>query len=105
MKNRKSILEDVLQLLRKLADDWEYGGEIAEGTYLLADLGLASLDVVILANAVQERYGQIFPFPDFYAEIGQREPRDVTVGEWADFIFQNLNTETPQGLSTGDGSR
>jgi len=90
-KSRDEILVDVVMLLRRLADDWEYSDEITEDTYLLADMGLASLDVVIVANAMQEHYGQIFPFPEFYAEIGQREPPDVSVGEWVDFIYENLN--------------
>ena len=93
-KSRKEVLADVLQFLGRLADDWEYSDAITEDTYLLADMGLASLDVVILANAVQEHYGQVFPFPEFFAEIGQREFRDVSVGEWVDFIYANLDTVT-----------
>jgi len=93
-KSRKEVLVDVLQFLGGLADDWEYSGDITKDTYLLADMGLASLDVVILANAVQEYYGQVFPFPEFFAKIGQRELRDVSVGEWVDFIYKNLNTVT-----------
>jgi acyl carrier protein len=91
-KSRNEVLVDFVQFLGRLADDWEYGGDISEETYLLADMGLASLDVVILANAIQEHYGQPFPFPEFYAEIGQRPRRDVSVGEWVDFIHSNLNS-------------
>ena len=36
-KSREEILADVMLLLRRLADDWEYGGDITEDTYLLAD--------------------------------------------------------------------
>ena len=90
-KSRKEVLVDFVQFLGRLADDWEYSDEITEETYLLADMGLASLDVVILANAIQEHYGQPFPFTEFYAAIGQREHRDVSVGEWVDFVYRNLN--------------
>lgn len=90
--SRDQVLTEILEFLGKLADDWEYSDEITEETYLLADMGLASLDVVILANAIQEHYGQVFPFTEFYAEIGQRELRDVSVGEWVDFIFDNLDS-------------
>jgi acyl carrier protein len=92
-KSRDQVLTEILAFLGKLADDWEYSDEITEETYLLADMGLASLDVVILANALQEHYGQVFPFTEFYAEIGQRELRDVSVGEWVDFIFNNLDSD------------
>ena len=91
--SRQEVLVNFVEFLSRLADDWEYSGEITEETYLLADMGLASLDVVILANAVQEHYGKVFPFPEFFAEIGQGELRDVSVAEWVDFIYGHLYTE------------
>ena len=91
-KTRGEILADVLQLLRELADDWEYGSDITENTYLFADMGLESLDGVVLGTAVQEHYGQVLPFPEFFAEVGQRELRDISVGEWVDFVYRHLNS-------------
>ena len=91
IKNRKEILEDVLVALRQLAEDWEFDGAIGEETLLLTDIGLASLDLVVLANAAQQRYDQALPFPELFAELGQKETRDVSVGEWADFICEHLN--------------
>lgn len=90
-KTREEVMADVLQLLNQLADDWEYGGEITPQTYLFADMGLESLDVVVLATAIQEHYGRVMPFPEFFAEIGQREIRDISVGEWVDFVHRHLN--------------
>ena len=54
--SREQIMSDVLSLLRKLADDWEYTGEITPQTRFFADMGLGSLDVVVLGTAVQEHY-------------------------------------------------
>jgi acyl carrier protein len=90
-RSRSDILADVLQLLRELADDWEYSGAITRDTCLVADMGLESLDVVILGLAVQERYGQTMPVPELLAEIGQRDKRDISVGEWVDFIHEHVN--------------
>jgi acyl carrier protein len=90
-KTREEIMDDMLRLLRQLADDWEYTGEITPQTRLFTDMGLASLDVVVLGTAVQEHYGRILPFQEFYAEVGQRETRDIPVGEWVDFIYRHLN--------------
>ena len=90
-KSREEVLADVLLLLRGLADDWEYNGDITQDTCFLADMGLRSLDVVVLGIAVQERYKQVLPFPALFAEIGQRERRDASVGEWVDFIHTHLD--------------
>jgi acyl carrier protein len=88
--SREEVLADVVLLLRKVADDWEYSGEITPDTCLIADMGFESLAVVVLGAAVQEHYKQVLPFPKLFAEIGQRERRDVSVGEWADFIHEHL---------------
>lgn len=88
---REDILADILHLLRQLADDWEYSEEITEETRLFQDMGLESLDVVVLATAVQEHYKQVLPFPEFFARVGEREQRDIAVGEWVDFVYEHLD--------------
>jgi acyl carrier protein len=90
-RTREDIMEDILGLLQKLADDWEYTGKITPRTRFFADMNLASLDVVILGTAVQEHYGQILPFPEFFAELGQRGIPDIPISEWVDFIHAHLN--------------
>jgi len=89
--SRDQIMSDVLGLLRKLADDWEYTGEITPQTRFFADMGLGSLDVVVLGTAVQEHYKQVFPFAELFARVGQRAMPDIPVGEWVDFIHQHLD--------------
>ena len=100
-KSREEILADVMLLLRRLADDWEYSGDVTQDTYFFADMGLQSLDVVVLGTAVQENYGQVLPFPKLFAEIGQRELRDISVGEWVDFIYKHLNDVPSQNPEDG----
>jgi len=85
-----TVLADVLDLLRGVARDWEFDAPLTEHTRLFSDLNFESLDLVVLGAAVQERFGQRFPFPEFFAEIGQREDRDLTIGEWVTFIADHL---------------
>jgi acyl carrier protein len=83
-----AILADILDIMSTMADDWEYGEEIAESTFLFRELGFESLDLVVLGTSLQERYGRM-PFAEFLADIGQREIRDVTVGELVAFVHEN----------------
>ena len=55
-----------------------------------ADLGLESLEIVVLSTMVQQQYGKL-PFPQFFEEIGQRpvEERDLTVAELALFVCEH----------------
>lgn len=91
MKTRDEIMTEIVRLLKELADDWDYTGEITPETRLFADMGLASLDLVVLGMAVQESCGQTLPFPEFFAEVGQRDNPDIPIGEWVDFIHKHLD--------------
>lgn len=84
------VLKDILDLLGELKGDWEYTGEITPDTYFVADLGLESLEIVVLSTMIQQKHGRL-PFPQFFDEIGQRplEERDVTVAELATFVCEH----------------
>lgn len=84
------VLDDVLKLIDELSGDWEFEGEITPETRFLGDLGLESLDLVVLGTMIQHRYGQL-PFAEYYAEVGQRPvaERDVSVADLVSFIAAN----------------
>jgi acyl carrier protein len=93
------VLGDVLELIDELSGDWEFDGEITPETRFLADLGLESLDLVVLGTMIQHRYGQL-PFAEYYAEIGQRpvEERDVSVSELVAFICENRTPASTEAV-------
>jgi acyl carrier protein len=104
---RDQILAEVLELLNSVAQDWEFEGPVGAHTRLFADLAFESLELVILGAKIQERFNQVFPFPELFAEIGQRQVRDLTIGEWVAFIERHLNqpvgavavpTRAPEGV-------
>jgi acyl carrier protein len=80
----------MLEILNGVVQDWEFEGTVGADTRVFADLGFESLDLVILGSKIQEHYGRTFPYPAFFAEIGQRAVRDITIGEWVDFIDRSL---------------
>ncbi len=84
------VQHEVLAMVSELAEDWEYDGELTPETRFLADMGLESLDIVVIGTMIQHRYGRL-PFTEWLAEIGERpvEQRDVTVGELVAFICQH----------------
>jgi acyl carrier protein len=84
------ILSEVIDLMAQLAGDWEYSGELTPDTRLLMDMGLESLDLVVLGAELQKRYGML-PFTTFLAELGERPPqeRDVTVRELVEFVSRH----------------
>ena len=84
------VLASLLTLLDELKGDWEYTGEIAPETRFVSDLGLESLEIVVLATMIQQQYGRL-PFPEYFDDIGQRplDERDVTVAELVSFVCEH----------------
>jgi hypothetical protein len=90
---RDEILADVVGRLRALVPDWEDSDDITEMTYLLSDMNWQSINMIVLANDMQENYAQPFPFDELFESIRSKETQDITVGEWVDFIYKNLDHE------------
>jgi acyl carrier protein len=91
------VVQAILMLLEEARGDWEYIGEIGVDTRFVADLGLESLEIVILSTMVQQQFGKL-PFPQFFDAIGQRpvDQRDLTVAELAMFVCEHRQ---PQQLA------
>jgi acyl carrier protein len=61
-------------------------------TRFFADLGLASIDAVVLGERLQERFGRPLPFSELMAEIGRRTERDLSISELVTFLATNLSS-------------
>jgi acyl carrier protein len=92
MTGSYSEFEILANLARMLADfqGREYLGPIDRDTRFFADLGLASIDAVVLGEMLQDHFDRPLPFGELMAEIGRREDRDLTIGELTSFLVKNL---------------
>ena len=92
--NREEIQEYVIGLVSKLAEDWDYFGELTTETGIFSDLALESLDAVILGTTIQHHYQQSMPFARLLAEVGQKEVPDLSIAEIIDFVDNHFGTES-----------
>lgn len=67
----------------------EYLGAIGSETRFFGDLGLASIDAVVLGESLESHFGRPLPFAGLMAELGTRTDRDLTLGELAAYLDQN----------------
>src|ERR1700683_1838408 len=81
------VTQGILELLGEAQGDWEYTGESGPDTRFVADLGLESLEIVVLSTMIQQQYGRL-PFPEYFDEIGRApgEDRHVTVADLVNFV-------------------
>ena len=59
-------------------------------TRFFADLGLASIDAVVLGEAIQHHFGRPVPFDRLLAELGRRDQRDLAISELVAFLQRHL---------------
>ena len=83
------ILADVVRILANF-EGREYSGTIDRETRFFADLGLASIDAVVLGETLQEHYQRPLPFGELMADLGRREDRDLSIGELVSFLVRTL---------------
>jgi acyl carrier protein len=86
---KTEILDDIATILSDQLGV-QSSGSIDVETRFFADLGLASIDAVVLSEAIQNHYQRPLPFNVLMAEIGQRTERDISIGELVAFVSDHL---------------
>jgi acyl carrier protein len=86
---RARIYDDLGVLFRDFHGR-QYYGDLGPDTRFFADLGLASIDAVVLGESLESRYGCKLPFGELMGELGKRTDRDLRMGELVDFLQVHL---------------
>ena len=98
------ILAYVLGTVQGLCQDWDYADEVGPQSLLFTQLGMESLDAVVLCTAIQEHYRITMPFAELLAEIGQQQ-RDLSIAELAEFVGQHVGAAAGQPVELAPGLR
>lgn len=90
---KERILDDVVTILEGMSSGWEmqFEGSIGPETFLGANLGLKSVDLVRLVAAIQKHYHrQDLPFQELFFPDDPRV-EDLQVSDLVDFLHRHLN--------------
>jgi acyl carrier protein len=96
--SRQEILDYLLRTMQDLTQDWDYAEPVSAESRLFTEVGLESLDAVILGTAIQEHYQTPMPIAELLAEIGEQR-RDLTINELVDFVDTHLGAQVPEAVS------
>jgi acyl carrier protein len=91
-RTEASVLADLAALLAEF-HGVQYSGVIGPQTRFFADLGLASIDAVVLGETLERHYEHKLPFAELLADLGRRQERDLTMGELAAFLIHHLDEQ------------
>ena len=64
--------------------------EVGPETRIFADLGLASIDVVVLGERLEQFYGRRLPFGPFLAGLRAKGADDLAVGDLISFLREHV---------------
>lgn len=91
MSTREDTYTYVHGMIQNLMQDWDDAdAELGPDTLLFSELGLESLDAVVLGASIQEHYGVEMPFGQMYTELGEQE-KDLSLAELVDFVHSHLS--------------
>lgn len=93
--DRQEIQDYVLRIMQELCQDWDYSQPLSPKSLLFTELGLGSLDAVVLGTAIQEHYQTPMPFAELLSEIGEQQ-RDLSIEELVDFVQKYAGVASPE---------
>jgi acyl carrier protein len=86
----QQIERDLAGVMAAAFPDRDLPSQVSAETRVFADLGLASIDVVVLGERLEQFYGRRLPFGPFLAGLRARGADDIALGELVSFLKQHI---------------
>jgi acyl carrier protein len=86
MRPAEPIYVELADVMRRTFPDRDHSGPVGPDTRVFGDLGLASIDLVVLAEKLEAFYGRRLPFGLFLKGLRDRGAEDLQVGELVAFL-------------------
>ena len=88
MKPTEQVLAELAAVVSRTFPDRDFP-EVDLESRAFSDLGLASIDLVVLAEQLEVQVGRKFPFGAFLKTLRDRGADDVSLGDLVAFLQQN----------------
>jgi acyl carrier protein len=84
------IYRDLGEVMANAFPDRDISVSVGPGTRVFGDLGLASIDLIVLGERLEQFYGHRLPFGPFLASLRNRGADDLELGELVAFLLQHI---------------
>jgi acyl carrier protein len=88
MRDAAAIHADLAAVIGRAFPDRDFPDPTPD-LRVFADLGLASIELVVLAERLEQHYGRKFPFGTFLKGLRDRGADDLSLGELVAFLQQH----------------
>lgn len=89
MRPPGQVYAELDAVVRGAFPDRDFPDPAGPDARVFADLGLASIELIVLGERLEHHYGRKLPFGPFLAGLRARGADDVTVGELVAFLQQH----------------
>jgi acyl carrier protein len=90
MRSAQELLAGLAEVVRRTFPDRDFPDAVESSTRVFGDLGLASIEVVVLAERLDAHFGVRLPFGTFLKGLRDRGAEDLTLGELVAFLQQHV---------------
>lgn len=87
----EQVLRDLAEVMAQAFPDKDLPAQVGPKTRAFADLGLASIELVVLGERLEQFYGRRLPYGPFLASLRNRSADDLELGELIAFLQQHAD--------------
>jgi len=90
MRTTNELLAALAEVVRQTFPDRDFPEPVDLQTRAFADLGLASIELVVLAERLDAHFGRRLPFGTFLKGLRDRGAEDLELGELVGFLQKHV---------------
>ena len=91
MRSAQDLLAALAGVVRQTFPDRDFPDAVDLSTRVFGDLGLASIELVVLAERLDAHFGRRLPFGTFLKGLRDRGADDLELGELVAFLQQHVS--------------
>ncbi|MBM3981070.1 MAG: acyl carrier protein [Planctomycetes bacterium] len=91
MRTPDELLADLAHVVRTAFPDRDFPDVVDTSMRVFADLGMASIEIVVLAEKLDAYFGMRLPFGTFLKGLRERGADDIALGELVTFLQQHVS--------------
>ena len=89
-RTTEQIYRDLAEVMIRSFPDRDLSVDVGPHTRAFADLGFASIELVVLGERLEQFYGRRLPYGPFLAALRNRGADDLELGDLVAFLQQHV---------------
>ncbi len=85
-RTTEQFYRDLGEVMANAFPDRDFSVEIGPNTLVFADLGMASIELVVLGERLEQFYAKKLPYGPFLRALREQGAEDLALGELVNFL-------------------